>query len=118
MPKMNAEAFARTVGIETSSVSNLLRGEKGILAGASREPGVFTQADVLVYLVHRELVELLGAASDRPWQIVKEIAPRLRIMAANRQVPSRFRIQCERDGAEFTVSIPGYQLLERATVAA
>jgi hypothetical protein len=116
--QMTAQEYARTVGIEPGSVANLLREPKGVLAGAPRLPGVFTEADVLVYLVFEELTDLLGAASDRPWQIVREIAPRLRIMAQNRQVPSRFRIRCDRDGAEFTVNIPGYQLLERATAVA
>ena len=116
--QMTAQQFAHTVGIEPGSVANLLREPKGILAGAPRLPGVFTEADVLVFLVAEELVNLLGAASDRPWQIMREIAPRLRIIAKNPPAPDRFRIRCESDGSEFTVSIPGYQLLERATATA
>ena len=89
-PLPTTEEFARVCGIEPSSVSNLLRAD-GILGNAPRTRGEYTAGDVFIFYAHQELTELLGANSERPLAIIREIGERLRLMVANNSVPDRIR---------------------------
>jgi hypothetical protein len=117
---LQTEEFARVCGIEPASVSNLLK-EDGILGNAPRNRGEYTISDVFVFYAHQELVEILGATSDRPLAIIREIGERLRLMVANNSVPERIRVRCipkSGGSTEMEIRVPGIELLRRAGIAA
>jgi len=104
----------RMHGLAPATLANMQRSGRGILADLPRQRGVYTLADSLLIMVYQELEAIFGTTSDRPAMIVRELRPRLQTMAATGAVPNRFKIRSESDGSEFMVSIPGYELLERA----
>jgi hypothetical protein len=111
---MNGDTLMRMHGLAPATLANMQRSGRGILADLPRQRGVYTLADSLLIMVYQELEAIFGTTSDRPAMIVRELRPRLQTMAATGAVPNRFKIRSESDGSEFMVSIPGYELLERA----